>query len=130
MNRVDKIFYAIGWGLFALLAAASLLQRNGVFTLTDIGMKCSFRHVTGLFCPGCGGTHAIMALAAGHLADSFLQHPLVPYTAACFAIFLVWNSAALLLRPIPYVHFHIRYVYVGIGIIFLQWFIKNILLFL
>lgn len=143
MNRVDKLFYTIGWILFILLIFAALLQNAGIFKLTNIRMNCSFRQVTGLYCPGCGGTHAIMELAAGHLLQSFLYHPFVPYTAACFAVFLLWNSAAQVacyvrkrqkdkkrrkITPLPFAHFHTIYIYLGIGLIFIQWIVKNILL--
>ncbi len=143
MNRTDRVFFAIGWLLYALLAIVAILQKTDMFFLTEIPATCSFRYVTGLYCPGCGGTHAIVSLASGHLLESFLYHPFVPYTAACFSIFLLWNSACLLIEnfhPLQilqkkagrarFVHFHILYVYVGIGIIFLQWIIKNILLFI
>lgn len=140
MNRTDKIFFALAWLLFGLLALAAVLQKTGLFSLTDIPAECSFRHVTGLYCPGCGGTHAIVALASGQLIRSFLYHPLVLYTAACFAIFTAWNSICCLYRlchkkrthaagPFRcfqhFAHFHILYVYVGIGIIFVQWIVKN-----
>jgi hypothetical protein len=130
MNQTDKIFYFLGWILYIMLAAAAVLQKTGLFFLSDIPGKCSFRQVTGLYCPGCGGTHAIMALAGGHLIQSFLYHPLVPYTSLCFAVFLLWNSTATLFRKkhFPYAHFHIAYVYAGIGILFLQWFVKLFLI--
>lgn len=132
MNKTDKIFYMIGWILYAMLAVLSILQANHIFTLTDLPGNCSFRHVTGLYCPGCGGTHAICALADGKLFTSFCYHPLVLYTAVCFAIFLFVNSVGLILssrRPF-FVHFHITYVYIGIAVILLQWIIKNIILFI
>lgn len=134
MNRTDKFFYAFGWLLYALLAVLAFIQNTSIFRLTDIPMQCSFHQVTGMYCPGCGGTHAIMSLAAGDFIHSFLEHPLVLYTAACFALFLIWNTACLLASKIHctphFVHFRFIYVYIGIGIIFLQWIIKNILLFL
>ena len=40
---------------------------------------CAFRRVTGLYCPGCGGTRALAELSHGHLIGSFLCHPLVIY---------------------------------------------------
>lgn len=132
MNRTDKFFYAFGWLLYALLAVIAFFQNTNIFRLTDIPMQCSFHQVTGLYCPGCGGTHAIMSLADGHFVHSFLEHPLVLYTAACFALFLIWNTACLLASKIHctphFVHFRFIYVYIGIGIIFLQWIVKNILL--
>lgn len=143
MNRADKVFFIMGWMLYAMLAVLAVLQKSGTTTLTEYGFPCTFHAVTGLYCPGCGGTRAIAALADFRLAESFRCHPFVPYTAACFAIFLFWNSGVLLyakgkrmrqtnthpLTKLPIAHFHIAFVYIGIGIIFLQWFVKNIMLF-
>lgn len=134
MNRTDKFFYIFGWLLYALLAIIAFFQKTDIFRLTDIPAHCSFRQVTGLYCPGCGGTHAIMSLAAGHFIHSLFEHPLVLYTASCFAVFLLWNTACLVAEKIHctphFVHFRFIYVYIGIGIIFLQWIVKNILLFI
>ena len=49
-------------------------------------MPCLFQQMTGLYCPGCGGTRAVRALLAGHPFLSFLYHPVVPY----MAVVAVW----------------------------------------
>lgn len=46
------------------------------------GFPCLFHLMTGLYCPGCGGTRAVRALFRGDLAMSFQYHPLVLYMAA------------------------------------------------
>lgn len=46
------------------------------------GFPCLFHLMTGLYCPGCGGTRAVRALLRGDLAMSFQYHPLVLYMAA------------------------------------------------
>ena len=94
MNQTDKIIYALGLGILAALAITGFLEATDLFVPTNISVPCSFRAVTGFYCPGCGGTHAVCALALGHLRESFLYHPFVPYTAACFLIFIIWNTAA------------------------------------
>ena len=38
-------------------------------------MPCLFQMMTGLYCPGCGGTRAVRALLSGHPVLSFLYHP-------------------------------------------------------
>lgn len=43
--------------------------------------ECMFHRVTGLYCPGCGGTRAVLAFLRGNFVASFCYHPLVPYTA-------------------------------------------------
>lgn len=135
MNRTDKIFYIIGLVLFTLLIFVAVLQNTGILVITDLGFPCSFYLATGYYCPGCGGTHAICSLAAGNIWESFRYHPLVPYTAACFGIFLIWNTVSVIVnhgnhknadrRSFPFLHFHTVYVYIGIAIIFIQWFLKN-----
>ena len=71
MNSTDRIFYIMGLVLLGGLVMVEILAAAGVLTLTDLGFSCSFLSVTGLYCPGCGGTHAVCALAGGHLWESF-----------------------------------------------------------
>ncbi len=49
-------------------------------------MPCLFQMMTGLYCPGCGGTRAVKALLSGHPVLSFLYHPLVLCTAVTVAV--------------------------------------------
>lgn len=44
-------------------------------------IPCFFSNVWGIYCPGCGGTRAAIALVHGQLLKSFWYHPLVPYSA-------------------------------------------------
>ena len=43
---------------------------------TGIGIPCLFRLVTGYRCPGCGMTHAAMALIHGQPKTAFRENPL------------------------------------------------------
>lgn len=61
-------------------------------------VPCVFYAVTGLYCPGCGGTRAVAALLDGKLALSFLYHPVVPYFAALYAGFMISHTAGRLLH--------------------------------
>ncbi len=38
---------------------------------------CMMQKLTGLYCPGCGGTRAVRALLAGHPLQSFLYLSLI-----------------------------------------------------
>ena len=57
--------------------------------MTRQGFPCLFHLLTGLYCPGCGGTRAVRAMAAGNLRLSFQYHPLVLYTAAVLTVELL-----------------------------------------
>jgi hypothetical protein len=39
--------------------------------------RCVFHALTGLDCPGCGGTRAVHQLLHGHFADAFALNPLL-----------------------------------------------------
>lgn len=54
-----------------------VLTANKIFSL---GAPCLFHSLTGLYCPGCGGTRAVRSLLKGDLRMSFQYHPLVLYT--------------------------------------------------
>ena len=92
-------------------------------------MPCLFRLLTGFYCPGCGGTRALWALLSGHPLLSFLYHPLVPYSALT-AVWLL--GPRLLYRRTGKEKYRreltLPYVYFGIGLIVLNFLIKNILL--
>ena len=50
---------------------------------------CILHHFTGLYCPGCGGTRAFVALTHGQFLKSLYYHPLVLYTVVCLAWYLI-----------------------------------------
>ncbi len=43
--------------------------------------RCPVREVTGLLCPGCGGTRALAALLRGHLIEALGWNPLIAMAA-------------------------------------------------
>ena len=97
--------------------------------LLGIG-ECRFKEVTGLYCPGCGGTRAVQALFSGHIIRSFIYHPFVPY---CVFMWIIYEGSHLLeILHVPIVkgmRFKYTYIYIGVFIIFINWAVKNILLF-
>ncbi len=42
--------------------------------------QCPFHYLTGLYCPGCGGSRAVWFLLRGDILTSIRYHPLVFYT--------------------------------------------------
>ena len=80
-------------------------------------IPCLFHELTGFYCPGCGGTRAVLALLAGHPVLSFLYHPLVPYCALVALVFAVsyaiyWKTKDPRFR----LYLSDAYVHVGLGI--------------
>ncbi|NLZ47407.1 MAG: DUF2752 domain-containing protein [Clostridiales bacterium] len=60
-------------GILAAIGAASILF--GFLTGRSI---CLFYNVTGVPCPACGMTRALLHLFQGHISEAFQYHPLFP----------------------------------------------------
>lgn len=93
------------------------------------GIPCIFHLVTGVYCPGCGGTRAVKAFLRGNFADSFRYHPLIVYTVLVVVLEAVtWALAKVLRRPGLHIRHYDWFVYLGIAIIFINWFWKDYML--
>lgn len=93
------------------------------------GFPCLFHLMTGLYCPGCGGTRAVRALLRGNLAMSLQYHPLVPYMAAVILLELASLGIAKATKnPRWYLGHETLFVYIAAGIIVVNWIGKNVLL--
>lgn len=93
------------------------------------GFPCLFHLLTGLYCPGCGGTRAVKALLHGELFLSLRYHPLVLYTAVVVLAELLSLAVARAAKnPRWYLGHEIVFVYIAVGIVVANWVIKNVLL--
>lgn len=89
---------------------------------------CTMYQKYHLYCPGCGGTRAFLALLHGDIVKSFCYHPFVPYTAVIALVFIGSNGLyrvglikrRFLLRAI--------YFYLAVVIILVQWGVKNVVI--
>lgn len=83
--------------------------------------------MTGLPCPGCGGTRALYYLFKGNILISFQYHPVVIYGVLAYLHFMGLyyyrhrsgkNRTEIRTIQIPV------YVYIAIAVIIVQWIIK------
>ncbi|MDO5416282.1 MAG: DUF2752 domain-containing protein [Lachnospiraceae bacterium] len=106
------------------------------------GFPCLFHMLTGLYCPGCGGTRAIRLLLRGEVAKSFVYHPFVPYLALVLGIEALLFAAELVRGQVQKrrVSLSMRsflwglerrlqtWTLTGAGIVVVNWVVKNVLL--
>lgn len=93
------------------------------------GFPCLFQLLTGLYCPGCGGTRALRAIIHGELLLSLQYHPLVLYTVVMIAVELLSLSVARITKnPRWYLGHEMLFVYIAVVILLANWIIKNVLL--
>lgn len=130
LGEIDDIFYKLGIAALAAMAVGALLYVCfGINILYDVKVPCAFKKVTGLYCPGCGGTRAVRQLLKGHLWQSFIDYPPVIYGVVVYGEFMV----RCFLRK----HFDgnfgpnedgkiLPFLYVGIALMLVQWVAKLI----
>ncbi|MCD7937653.1 MAG: DUF2752 domain-containing protein [Tannerellaceae bacterium] len=51
---------------------------------------CLFHEITGLPCPACGSTRAVLACMNGHYQAAFFINPLGLLTVLLFSLFCIW----------------------------------------
>ncbi len=97
--------------------------------LSDIIPRCSFHYITGLYCPGCGGTRAVISFVSGKWIKSFLYNPFVPYCGILYIMYMTKGTFAVVTKGrYDFMKFRYGYLYVGIVVLLAQFIIKNILL--
>ena len=135
MKQMGKSFRGcqIGWCavlLCILLYHTAVAAGIHSEALAAMMPPCLMRTVLGLYCPGCGGTRAVILLLEGHPIRSFFYHPVVLYAAVLGGWYLISNPTACLprgRRPRGSRYHH----WYGIGAAVLvasNWVIRNFLL--
>lgn len=144
LTSEDKIFSIIGAIIYTGLFTLAALKGFGILNLVNDGYPCGFRMLTGFYCPGCGGTHAVYSLISFDIISSIKENPFVTYCGFYFAFLLLWNGISLLIlkasrffcskgkkinsAKVYIFHFRTVHIYVGLAILLLNWIVKNILL--
>lgn len=126
----EKIFYKIGKVFLIVLVVGSVsLYIIGLDKILDIVPSCAFYSDTGIYCPGCGGTRAVVSLLKGNIVQSFLYHPFVLYFTIGYSVFMIYEFCKKHFR-ICKSRFPIEMIlYIGVGVLLLQWIVKVILQF-
>lgn len=99
---------------------------NYLISLFRQGFPCLFQLITGLYCPGCGGTRASVYLMRGKLLESLHYHPLVAYLAVVILLELgSWAASKVFHKPELHVKRYVMFAYIGAAIVLLNWGWKN-----
>ena len=126
----DTYFYITGWIFIGLFAALLFILYGLHFPLLHTVPPCMFHALTGLYCPGCGGTRAVFALLHGQVIRSLYYHPIVLYVAVFGGWFMITQTIARISRHKICTGMHYRsvYVWITIGLIAGNFLFKNALL--
>lgn len=93
------------------------------------GIPCLFHLITGLYCPGCGGTRAACYLLRGQVVKSLWYHPLVIYMAVVGSAELItYVLSKVQKKPQLYLGHMAAFTNIGVVIVILNMIVKNYML--
>jgi hypothetical protein len=125
-ERLERQLYIIGIIFLAVAAVLGFFYFKYLVPMLDI--PCVLHMMTGLYCPGCGGTRAVSALAHGHLLKSIWYHPLVAYSVLIYAAYMISHTLAMFLPKFKGIRYRNIYLYAALAIVVVNCAVKNILL--
>ena len=126
-KKLDKYFYITGWIVLILIAVlVTYVKIKGIGVLKKMP-PCAFNAVTGLYCPGCGGTRAAIAFFRGQLIRSFKFHPFVLYGFVVGGWFMISQTIERISGGRIKIGMHFRpvYLWIALAIVLINWFIKD-----
>ena len=131
-EKEETALFYTGWALVLILCLLGILWQLFPLPFSRLMLPCVVQSVLGVYCPGCGGTRAVAALLRGDFAGSFICHPLVLYTAAVGGWFLASQTIERVSRHRIRIGMRYRdgYVWAALGIVVVNFVVKNLLLIL
>lgn len=93
-------------------------------------VECFIWSIFGVYCPGCGGTRALVALAEGEILLSIWYHPLIMYGIVLYAAYMITHTLEKLhIFSVKGIRFTVAYLYGALGVIAINCVLKNVLKF-
>lgn len=125
----ETAFFVVGIILAAIAVVIAALFAVFQERLALLRFPCIFHEITGLYCPGCGGTRAVMALLKGHIITSFTYNPIVLYGAVMYIWFMGSQMLERLsrgrIKGLKYRHI---YLWLALLMVVVNCIVRNILL--
>ena len=130
-EKEETALFYIGWAAIAFFCCVWIFYRLFPIPISKFLLPCVVQSTFGIYCPGCGGTRAVMALLRGNFTASFISHPLVLYTAVIGGWFLLSQTIERLSRHRLKCALKYRdgYVWAALIIVIANFILKNLLLF-
>ena len=110
-----------------MVAALSFFIRIFRIRIGGPLLACPLYSLTGIYCPGCGGTRALRLLMQGRILASLVCHPLVLYGAVFFSVFMISHTLEIFTHgKIQGVTYRRIYIKIAVILIVISMLSKNL----
>ena len=126
-KEYDTYVYGAGWIILAICGVLFFIYKGLGFNFIKALPECALHAMTGYYCPGCGGSRAVLALLNGHPMKSALYHPFFFYGVCAGGWFMLSQTIERLSRGRLKIGMHYRdiYLWIAIVLIVINWIVKN-----
>ena len=131
-QKLSRNCYYVLLGVAAFLVLGCFVLSLLHLSVFDLGLPaCTLYSLTGLYCPGCGGTRSVYFLLHGDVWRSFVYYPLVPLAAAFSACYILSHTLNILTKGrLRAMRFRMSILFAAVGVIALNWIVKDALILL
>lgn len=128
--EMDIHFYRAGWILAGIILLYFAVSQWFHFDAALHLPRCVFHSLTGFYCIGCGGGRAMSALAHGKILQAMYYNAFYPYAMLVGGWFMISQTIQRISKGRLQIGLHYRniYLFIGLGILVVNFLIKNFLL--
>ena len=129
-KKIEHHLYRTGLCLLGVLFIFLLLKAMTPKFLETAQVPCLLYTWTGIYCPGCGGTRAVLALLQGDILKSFCYPPIVLYGLVIYVWFMLSHTIEKLSKGKCRIGMHYRdaYLWVALALVVINIAVKDIAL--
>lgn len=127
LRSTEDVLYITGWGIVPAFFLCRLVLLNWIIPNLPPS-ECLFLKFFGIYCPGCGGTRALITFLHGEFFRSFCFHPFIMYVFVMYMWFMISHTLEKL--HVPYIKgllFKEWILYGSLVVLAVNFVIKNIL---
>ena len=131
MKLRKKLFLLYFIPLLALILVSliyAFLTEESILNGEEL-ISCHFKNRFGLYCPGCGGSRALIALLKFDILEAFVLFPALPITVLILLSLYIRVFISFIKNDEKYVKgFHINLIILIPLVIIFYFFLRNLLL--
>ena len=126
-TTLEDVLFIFGWVILGFLLSLAIIGAASPELLKRLLLPCPIFELTGVYCPGCGGTRAVKALLRGDGLLSIRYHPVVVYIAVLGSVFMVSQTLERATKgKIKGLRYKNAFLYIFTALYLISFAVKNI----